>query len=73
MTKAEEILRAWFTSINPTDEQYQKAINRLSKCTECEHRNQTIIDYFDYCDLCGCPLRKKIFTPKEEGCPLKKW
>lgn len=73
MTKAEEILRAWFTSINPNDEQYNKAQDRMSICLDCEHRKETVIEYFDYCGKCGCPLRKKIFTPKEEGCPIGKW
>jgi hypothetical protein len=25
------------------------------------------------CEECGCPISKKIFTPKFNACPLKKW
>jgi hypothetical protein len=73
MTKGEEIIRSWFISINPTDEQVIKSIHRMDTCLECEHKKDSEIFSFSYCDKCGCPLRKKVFTPKEDGCPLGKW
>ena len=45
-----------------------------SICNGCEHRKQntTLIDFY-YCDLCGCPLNKKIFAQDKNSCPKSKW
>ena len=44
-------------------------------CDSCEHKAYVkAIDSF-ICDKCGCPLSKKVFSPRpgKEACPLAKW
>ena len=66
-----EIVKSWSNSINPTPEQKDIADYRSSICNSCEFRKKMI--HF-YCEKCGCPLEKKIFSPKgPEACPGNKW
>ena len=75
MLKVVEIAKAWIAAANPTSEQQQIAEYRASVCDACPKKahNPTIDLY--YCSECGCPLSKKIFSPKpgREACPLAKW
>jgi hypothetical protein len=72
--KFKEIANAWITAANPTPEEKFIAAHRASICNGCEHRKQntTLIDFY-YCDLCGCPLNKKIFAQDKNSCPKSKW
>lgn len=77
LKKFETIAKAWITAANPNEEEKQLAEERISVCNSCEHRkeNTTLIDFY-YCELCGCPLNKKIFSPinlEVNPCPEKKW
>lgn len=72
MNKIREIIESWSIAKNPTEEQRQKAEQRLEICHGCEFKI-TVVEGFDICGRCGCPLKKKVFTPAEDGCPLKKW
>jgi len=67
-----EIAKSWIISFNPTPGQEEIANERIQQCDGCEHRK--FITFY-YCDKCGCPLAKKIYSPKngQEICPLKKW
>jgi len=75
MLKIVEIAKAWIAAANPTSTQQIIAEHRASVCDTCPSKayNATIDLY--YCDECGCPLNKKIFSTVEgpKACPLAKW
>jgi hypothetical protein len=64
-----EIAKSWIISINPSEDDIKKSNDRISICNSCEHRKDFLIYY---CDICSCPLQKKIYS-KENTCPLGKW
>ena len=72
--KFKEIANAWIAAANPTPEQQAIAEHRAIICNGCEHRkkNTTLIDFY-YCDVCGCPLDKKIFAEDKNECPENYW
>lgn len=75
MFKLVEITKAWIAAANPTPEQKEIAEYRASVCDACPKKaHNATIDLY-YCDECGCPLSRKIFSPKPgpEACPLSKW
>jgi hypothetical protein len=75
MLKIVEIAKAWIAAANPTPEQKVIAEHRISSCDKCPHKQpQKHLDIYT-CDLCGCPLNKKIFSPlpSNEACPDKRW
>ena len=75
MLKLVEIAKAWIAAKNPTDEQRIIAEYRVAICDKCPYKehNKTF-DVF-ICNKCGCPISKKIFSPKpgDEACPDKRW
>lgn len=72
MNKIHEIAVSWWRAENPTKEQSYLAQERLAICMGCDSRKESIV--FNYvCGECGCPIGKKIFTPKLGTCDLKKW
>lgn len=69
-----EIAVAWIRAANPTPEQEVIALERMNICDECEHKHFAMFRRTFICDACGCPLQKKVFSPKgPEACPKKKW
>lgn len=70
-----EIFDAWVISLNPTPEQLELAELRLKVCLECDFRKETIkgLKWSAFCEQCGCPLSKKVFSTSYNACPLKKW
>jgi len=74
MNKISEIFQAWVAAANPTPDQLTIAQHRLHICDGCEHKTHvTAINSF-ICGKCGCPLSKKVFSPRgPEACPLAKW
>ncbi len=60
---------------NPTPEQKLIAEYRASVCDGCSSKSYTPAIDLHFCGECGCPLSKKIFSPKpgKEACPLAKW
>jgi hypothetical protein len=75
MLKLVEIAKAWIAAANPTPEQQQIANIRISICDSCPNKKQLPQFNIYSCGLCGCPLDKKIFSPKpgSEACPDKRW
>lgn len=72
MNKVKEIIISWWRAENPTKEQSELAERRLKICMGCNSRKESVV--FQYvCGECGCPLGKKIFTPKMGSCDLGKW
>lgn len=72
MTKAEEIVKAWYLSMLPNEHQVMLAGKRLEVCHSCDQRKETVIG--EVCGKCGCPLSKKVFSPRvQDACPLGKW
>ena len=73
MNKFVEIAKSWISAFNPTPEQKEIADYRISECNKCIYKKKiTIIDSY-VCDLCGCPLQGKIFSPNKNSCPDKRW
>jgi len=69
--KIKEIVQAYATLLNPTEEEKEWAKIRLATCMQCEHWQETAIPY---CDLCNCATKGKVFSPEgADACPLKKW
>ena len=72
MNKLKEIVTAWATSFNPTEEQQKLAEERYKICQGCPKLEEKM--GYEICGECGCPISKKIFTHKQENsCPLNKW
>jgi hypothetical protein len=68
------IADAWITAKNPTDEQKNLAEARWNICIQCpEFRKERDVTGDPYCNECGCPLKKKVFTKQFNECPLEKW
>ena len=72
MNKLHEIAVSWWRAENPTKEQSDLAQKRLDICVGCNSRKESIVFGF-VCGECGCPIGKKIFTPKLGTCDLNKW
>jgi hypothetical protein len=81
MFNFKEVFDAWVTSINPTIERQQQADERARICRgdgvtkPCEEYVELIEKkkWTAYCNGCGCPIDKKIFSGKVNPCPLEKW
>jgi hypothetical protein len=75
MNKLREIVTAWRTKWNPTDEQKILADKRLLICKKCPSKKETIsgLNFFAVCGECGCPIEAKIHSPRVGACPLGKW
>ena len=72
MNKLVEIAKAWIIAANPSPEEEKKALSRSAICDECPEKKHNDHLKFFYCDECGYPLSKKIYSPIN-SCPLKKW
>lgn len=69
-----EIALAWAHAANPTPEQKAIADARLEICDTCEFKEFVKLTRYYKCGACGCPLSKKVFSPKgPEACPKRKW
>lgn len=73
MNKIKEIVIAWATMMNPTEEQKRDAEIRLATCMNCEKWRTNEFNV-NYCSECGCATKAKVFSPKGlNACPLGKW
>jgi ribosomal protein L37E len=72
MNKLVEITKAWIIAANPSPEEKRKALYRSQKCDDCPSKSYNNHLKFEYCNECGCPLSKKIYSPVN-SCPLNKW
>ena len=60
--------------LKKTPEQKELSEARWNICVQCdEYRENNKDKGAPFCNTCGCPLNKKIFTNKFNECPLKKW
>ena len=64
-----EIFKSWIIALSPTELEGSRAAYRLAVCVECDELNISKMK----CKQCGCPIKKKIFSPKFNACPLEKW
>ena len=71
MNKIEEIFKSWNISFNPNNEQNELAEKRISICNKCDHKKTNL--GINRCELCGCALKAKVFTPVKGACPAGKW
>lgn len=70
------IISAWKIARNPTRTQLALAEKRSKICETCPSKKtitKKLGDIGIICGECGCPLSKKIFSPKNKECPLNKW
>lgn len=70
-----KIIKAWVVAANPSPSQKELAERRMEICNGCEHKKIITkkLNIGVVCGECGCPLNKKIFTMKNDSCPLNKW
>lgn len=70
-----EILTSWITSFNANESQKKLAKERSSICETCPSKQEIIKNekWTWICGECGCPISKKVFSPKVNACPLGKW
>lgn len=76
MIDLNEIVNAWITSFNPTEEVQTLANKRMEICNGCESNIPLFRDkkWSRVCNECGCPIAKKIFSHKNnDACDLGKW
>jgi hypothetical protein len=66
-----EIVQAWAIALKPTQEQIELAEKRYEICKSCEYIQDNF--FGESCNICGCVIKKKIFSPRNPACPLKKW
>jgi hypothetical protein len=75
MSNLENIVSGWYNfllnELNLLDEETKQiGLKRLEICNGCDTRTSS------YCDEekggCGCPIGKKVLSPKSE-CPKSKW
>jgi ribosomal protein L37E len=72
MNKIKEIILAYATKFNPTEQQKEIAEKRLEICASCEFWVQSKVR--DYCAKCGCTTSAKVFSPMgANACPEKRW
>lgn len=70
--KVREIGESWIIANNPSENQLKLAEARLDICKGCDKMVKgTLVEF--KCSECGCPISKKIFSPKYDSCPLHKW
>lgn len=86
MLKLFRIMQGWFFYFFKSEKIENVAIKRSSICLDCpyadfyfaiekwKHRDLGVPKNINkmFCSKCGCPLSKKIRSPKET-CPMKKW
>jgi len=70
MNKIEEIFRAWGIMFNPSDIQSELAAKRMEICNKCDYKKTIPVIH---CEVCGCALKAKIYSPKVNACPKQKW
>lgn len=74
LSKIITIADAWIKAANPTDSQKKLAEARYSVCNDCVHLNELPkIIGGKYCNECGCPIAKKIFSRVYSECPKGFW
>lgn len=70
--KVIEIAESWIIAKNPSESELKLAEERLKICNGCDKLVEgTFVEF--KCSECGCPISKKIFSPKYDACPLHKW
>jgi hypothetical protein len=73
-SKIIDIADAWIVAKNPNESQKSLAEGRWNVCVQCsEFREKRPVTGEPFCNDCGCPLNKKIFSKTYNECPLKKW
>jgi hypothetical protein len=75
MNKISEIFKSWVAAANPTQDQQTIAQYRANVCDSCDKKTHVVAINSFICGECGCPLSKKVFSPKpgKEACPLAQW
>lgn len=73
MNKFLEITKSWIAAVNPSEEQQQRADQRIAICDTCDTKKYNNVGDFYYCGACGCPLKGKVYSPVEKSCPENKW
>jgi hypothetical protein len=69
-----EIIHAWKIAAKPTPQQQEIAEQRVMICDTCEFKEYKKIVHTYVCNACGCPLSKKVYSPKGPiACPKGKW
>lgn len=68
-----EILSAWKAKVKPTSAQKDLAKQRAEICDKCDKVGKRDVSGQEYCTVCGCYLKAKVYSYKEGACPEGKW
>lgn len=67
-----DIIKAWMIAANPNEQQILTSEERYEICKACPFKDYNSIIDFEYCNKCGCPLSKKVFSV-DNSCPMGYW
>ena len=75
MINIKQIIEAWAIATKPNESQKKLAELRGKICDECPSKKHLFQDnkWGAFCNECGCPIGKKIYTNDYDPCPLNKW
>jgi len=70
-----KISKAWYDSYFGSESIKNLSMSRAEICRVCPNR---VVGYrklapFPKCNLCGCPIGKKVFSNAFNDCPADKW
>lgn len=75
MINFKDIVKSWWIASSPTPEESIWGEKRFDICISCDMYKEVLKKkkWSAYCNACGCPLSKKIFSQTINPCPLDKW
>lgn len=70
-----DIINAWASKINPSEDEINLAQERSNICSGCVFKKSFFSkkEWSSICGQCGCPITSKIFSKEFNSCPEKKW
>lgn len=70
-----KISKAWYDSYFGSENLKILSQKRAAICEACPNRAVGLrkLSPFPKCDICGCPIGKKVFSSQFNDCPAGKW
>lgn len=75
MIDLKDIFISWAKSYNPSKLEFDRAKERFDICSSCEFKKELLKkkEWSIYCGVCGCLIKKKVFSDSISPCPKNKW
>lgn len=72
--KIKEIAEAIYISYTPSENQKKLAVERYKICLSCpNYGEKREITGDEYCKICFCNIKKKVYSTKFDACPESRW